>query len=103
MDLAVDVYHLMAHLPPEEMYALTTQIKKCAVSIPLNIAEGAGRSSDKDFARFLDISCGSGNEMQSQLILAERLDYLTGAQLGKVFSDLEEVQKMSFGLLKTIR
>lgn len=102
MDLAVDVYGLMAFMPKEEMYALTSQIKKCAVSIPSNIAEGAGRSTDKDFARFIDISNGSTNEIETQLILANRLQFLSLEQVNSVFPAINSIKNMNFKLLKKL-
>lgn len=102
MDLAVDVYEIMKSMPREELYALTDQIKRSAVSIPSNIAEGAGRNTDADFARFLDISNGSSNELETQLILANRLGFLSTNQVESVYPDIQRIQKMNFNLLKKL-
>ncbi len=103
MDLAVEIYKLMQSMPKEELYALTSQIKKCAVSIPSNLAEGAGRNSVIDFARFVDISNGSSNELETQLILANRLEFLTDTQVQSVYPAIESIQKMNYNLLKSLR
>ncbi len=102
MDLAVEVYGLMSSMPVEERFALTSQIKRCAVSIPSNIAEGAGRNTDADFARFIDISNGSTNELETQLILAHRLEFLTLDQVNSVYPAITSIQKMNFKLLKKL-
>ena len=70
IELAKSIYLLAADLPSEEKYGLVSQIKRCSVSIPSNIAEGAGRNSQKEFKHFLSITNGSAYELQTQLILA---------------------------------
>ena len=69
MDLVADVYKLMKQLPESEKYGLIFQIKRSSISIPSNIAEGAGRASTKEFIRFLDIATGSLGELETQLLL----------------------------------
>lgn len=103
MDLAVDVYKLMESMPAEEKFGLTSQIKRSSVSIPSNIAEGAGRNTDIDFARFLDISNGSSNELETQLILAQRLGFLSSEQIVSVSTQLESIQKMNYKLIEKLR
>lgn len=76
MDLLVEVYRLVKKLPKEETYALSDQMRRAAVSIPSNIAEGRGRSSDKDYLRFLFIARGSRAELDTQLLACVRLGYL---------------------------
>ncbi len=75
--LVKDVYELTTFLPKEETFGLTSQIKRSVISIPSNIAEGAGRGSDKDFNRFLDIAYGSCFELETQLILCVDLTYIS--------------------------
>jgi len=103
MDLAVDIYKLIELLPVEEKFGLISQIKRSSISIPSNIAEGAGRSTNADFVRFLDISNGSSNELETQLNLAHRLGYLTEEQVNIVSSQLETIQKMNFKLISKLR
>ncbi len=103
MDLAVEIYTLMQKMPKDELYGLTSQIKRCTVSIPSNLAEGAGRHSTADFARFVDISNGSANELETQLILANRLQFLSQNDLQGVYPAIESIQKMNYNLLKNLR
>jgi four helix bundle protein len=77
MDLVVEVYSITNNFPKEEVYGLTQQIRRSAVSIPSNIAEGAARESDKEYIRFLYISLGSLSELETQLLIGKRLAYPT--------------------------
>jgi four helix bundle protein len=74
--LCLDIYRATRGFPREEIYGLTAQMRRCAVSIPSNIAEGCGRGSNPDFARFLHTSMGSANELEYQMLLAGDLGYL---------------------------
>ena len=76
MDLAIRVYDLSAKFPADERYGLISQIRRCAVSIPSNISEGAGRNSNKEFLQFLGIANGSSYELQTQLVITERLGFV---------------------------
>ena len=75
MELVVAVYSLTADFPKEEIYGLTAQMRRSAVSIPSNIAEGRRRNTEKDFARFLSIAFGSGAELETQVEIAKMLKY----------------------------
>lgn len=79
--LVVKVYQLTKAFPPEELYALTSQIKRASVSIPSNIAEGYGRNTDKSFSHFIDISRGSLCELETQLIIAKELGFIVNFEL----------------------
>lgn len=98
IDLTVDVYALSKHFPEDERFGLTSQIKRAAVSVPSNIAEGAGRNSDKEFNQFLGISTGSIFEVETQLIIAERLNFLTSDQTEKVLQKSDELVRMTKSL-----
>ena len=75
MDLVEDIYRLTKSFPEAEKYGLTNQIRRCAVSISSNIAEGVGRKTDKEFVQFCYIALGSLSELETQLLIAERLEY----------------------------
>ena len=93
------VYELSSVFPNEEKYGLTNQIRRSAISIPSNIAEGAGRNSKKEFRNFLGIANGSLNELNTQLELSKRLGFINEEVLKKVFDLGNEVQKMIYALI----
>lgn len=101
-ELVKEVYLLIAKFPADERYGLSSQIKRCSVSIPSNIAEGSGRSSDKDFIRFLKISLGSAYELETQIILALDLQLINEQQFEIISKNISEVQKMLHGLIKSL-
>lgn len=103
IDLTVDVYKATAGFPKEEVYGLTSQIKRSAVSIPSNIAEGAGRNSNKEFIHFLGIANGSSFELQTQIIVAEKLNLIGGEVSESILSGLDEIQKMNFKFQTTLQ
>ena len=92
--LVVDIYKTSQIFPKEELYGLTSQIRRCAVSIPSNIAESAGRNSDKEFNRFLEISLGSSFELETQLIIAHELKFLPNDDFTNLSEKVQEEQKM---------
>jgi len=98
VDLVLEVYNLTRNFPKEEMYGLTNQIRRCAVSIPSNISEGAARNTEKEFVQFLYIALGSASELETQLIIANKLNYAT--EIDQLFSDLTAVMKMLNGLIR---
>lgn len=100
MDLAEKVYQLTKSFPDEEKFGLISQLRRCAVSIPSNIAEGAGRNSNKEFRNFLGIANGSANELNTQLLITERIGYVKEEHLREIFSLLTEVKKIIFVLIK---
>jgi len=91
MNVTEKVYHLSANFPREEKYGLTSQIRRCAVSIPSNIAEGAGRNTEGEFKNFLGIASGSANELLTQLIISKRLELVHEDQVQPIINDLIEV------------
>ncbi len=94
MDLVVLVYKLMEQLPKEERYSLCDQIRRSAVSIPSNIAEGKSRNSIKEYKQFVGIAKGSAAELETQLLICERIGYLDKEELSEVMGLLDEVSKM---------
>jgi len=101
--LVKSVYELSGSFPTEEKYGITSQLRRCSVSIPTNIAEGCGRNTDKDFAHFLNISLGSAYELESLLFLCFDLKLISENQLEEILARIAEIQKMTFGLIKTLR
>lgn len=102
MNVTADIYKITEELPAKEKFNLISQICRAAVSIPSNIAEGAGRHSKKDFSHFLSIALGSSFELETQVILTEKLNYLTKAQIDQILTQLTEVQSMILGLKKSL-
>ena len=94
MKLAVEVYGLTSKLPKEELYGLTNQLRRAAVSIPSNIAEGNGRGSSKEYLRFLYIARGSKSEVETQLLLCVELNYLHSDDIENAMLLCTEISKM---------
>lgn len=102
MDIAIKVYEISLILPNDEKFNLIQQIKKCAVSIPSNIAEGAGRNHNKEFIQFLGIANGSTFELITQLILAKRLKLIDEETIQPIINQLVEISNMNFSFQKTL-
>ena len=94
------IYEITSKFPDTEKYGLTNQMRRCAVSIPSNIAEGAGRNSKKEFKQFLYISLGSISELETQLLIAERLKY---SQNIDILENVVEIRRMLLGLIKYLK
>ena len=101
--LCLDIYRATASFPRDEMYGLTAQIRRAAMSVPTNIAEGRGRGSDADFAHFLQIAMGSACETEYQLMLSQGLGYLSEDDYTALEKSVQEVKRMISSLLKTLR
>lgn len=99
MLLAEEVYKATREFPIHEQYTLTSQIRRAAVSVPSNIAEGAVRNADKEFIRFLYIAQGSLAEIETQLILSQKLNYITPEQLQTLINQKDQTAKMIYGLI----
>ena len=97
MDLVVEIYNLTNVFPNCERFGLSSQMQRSAVSIPANIAEGSAKSSNKDFARFLEMSIGSSYELETELILASRLKYIDSNIFLLTQNKIAEIQKMITG------
>ena len=102
MTLAEAVYKITAELPREERYGLCVQMRRAAVSIPSNIAEGEGRGEDGNMLHSLRISYGSLRELETQALLAQRLRFLTEAETKPLFDQCDEVGRILNGLMKTV-
>jgi four helix bundle protein len=101
--LCLDVYRESSGFPPKEIYGVTSQIRRAAASIPTNIAEGCGRSSGPDFARFLQVAMGSACETEYLIILAHDLAYLNDDIYGVVVREVSEVKQMLAALIARVR
>lgn len=100
--LVKKIYELTSVFPKEEIYGLTSQIRRAVVSIPSNIAEGAARNSRKEFIQFLYIALGSCAELDTQLIIAKELGYINECQ-SLLFEDLEKIKSKILGLIRYFR
>jgi len=100
IDLVVEVYRVTEHFPKEEIYGLINQMRRAAVSIASNIAEGAARGSNAEFRKSLAIAQGSAAELETQVIIAGRLGFPIETE--KFLSELDEISRMIVGLRKTL-
>ena len=103
MDLVTEIYRLSKKFPKDEVFGLTSQIRRAAVSIPSNIAEGRGKSSKGEFQQFLHHSMGSLAEVETQVIIAQNLGYLNAAETEPVIKILAEVGRLLNGLLTSLK
>ena len=103
MELAEEVYRLVKKLPKEETYALSDQMRRAAVSVPSNIAEGHGRESKNEFRSFLSIANGSVSELETQLLLCIRLGYLSKADTESALSLSNEINRMLSALILRLK
>jgi four helix bundle protein len=100
LDLVEQVYTLTASFPASENFGLTSQLRRAAVSLPSNIADGASRASTKDFIRFLNISAGSLAEIETQLVIAERIGYITFSE--DLQNKITTIRKMLYRLKQSL-
>ena len=101
MELVRDLYSLTASFPSSELYGLTTQIRRAAISVPSNIAEGAARTTKREFAHYLSIARGSLSEFDTQLTIARKLNYIDNDE--EVQQKLDRIFGLIGGLLKSVR
>jgi four helix bundle protein len=99
MDLVIDIYRTTEKFPSQELYGLTNQLRRAAVSIPSNIAEGAARQTKKEFTNYLHIAQGSMSELDTQIEIAGRLGYLDGISRGDLNNKMAGIDKMITGLI----
>ncbi len=101
--LTLDVYRVTRQFPPDEQYGLTGQLRRATASIPANIAEGCGRGTNNELARFIQIAQGSASEVHYHLLLAHDLGYLADSDHQRLEATIIEVKRMLVGFLKTLR
>ena len=101
-ELVLEVYRQSSDSPSDERFGLTSQLRKAAVSIPSNIAEGCGRGSDRDFSRFLSIAAGSASEVEYQILLARDLRYLSDEAYGPLNENVNEVKRILNSFMQSL-
>ncbi|HQT90946.1 MAG TPA: four helix bundle protein [Candidatus Kryptobacter bacterium] len=101
--MTLDIYRATASFPKEETYGITSQLRKAASSVPANIAEGCGRNSEAEFARFMQIAAGSASEVEYHLLLAHDLNFIEPISYTQLDSDVNEVKKMLNVFLQRLR
>jgi len=103
MDLIEAVYHATANFPREELYGLTSQLRRASVSVPSNIAEGQGRTTTRDFLYFLSVANGSLKEVETQALIAERLGFLNSSKASALITLTTEVGRLISGLRNSLK
>jgi four helix bundle protein len=103
VEMVTDVYQATGHFPKHELYGLTSQIRRAAVSVPSNVAEGQGRNSPGEFQQFLGHAKGSLVEMETQLIIAKNLKYLEQPDLDALLKQSDRVSRLVSGLLQSLK
>jgi four helix bundle protein len=103
IDMTVDIYRLSDRFPKAEIYGLTSQTRRAAVSVPSNIAEGAARQTKKEFINYLHMAQGSLSELDTQLVIASRLKYLSVKTFEEIENAIETISKMITGLIKSLK
>ena len=102
-ELVTGIYKATQKSPKDGLFGMTSQMRRAAVSIPANISEGCGRNSDKELNRYLDIANGSAFELETQVILCLDLEFFTQGEFEKFNRQLNEIQKMIFGLKQSLK
>lgn len=103
IQLVTDIYTLTKNYPKEELFGLTNQLRRAAISIPSNIAEGAARNHEKEFIQFLYISLGSCAEIETQLIISENLEFIDSKTLEVFLGKITDIRNMLIGLIKAVK
>jgi four helix bundle protein len=101
VELVKEIYDLTANFPKEEIYSLTSQIRRSAISVPSNIAEGAARTTNKEFINFLSISRGSLSELETQIIIAKKIGYLDNAS--QIMETINKIFALINGLINSVK
>ncbi|HEX8735593.1 MAG TPA: four helix bundle protein [Pyrinomonadaceae bacterium] len=98
VDFVIDIYRATEIFPKEERFGLISQLRRAAVSIPANIAEGAARKSEKEFLQFLSIAQGSASEVETELVIAFRLEFIDKSKYNELIESLDDISRMLNGL-----
>ena len=101
--LTLEIYKITSRFPREEMYGLTSQIRRACASIPTNIAEGCGRSRDTELARFIEIAIGSASELEYQLLLSRDLELINEADFKSLIAEAVEIKKMLISFFQKLK
>ena len=102
MELTTRIYELTKLFPKDELYGITSQIRRASVSVPANISEGAARNSLKEFIQFLHISLGSLSELETEILIAKNIGYMDNYD-ENIFNDITDIRKMLLGLISSIK
>ena len=103
LNFVTTMYKITANFPADEKFGLVSQMRRAAVSIPSNIAEGAARNSKKEFINFLHIAQGSTAELETQILISRNLNFVTQSKSQPLLKELEEISRMIIGLQKSLR
>ena len=101
--LTLAIYMITRGFPKDELYGLTSQMRRCAASVPSNLAEGCGRTGDNDFARFVEMAASSALELEYQLLLSHDVEFIDQPQYRELQTSAVEVKQMLASLIKTLR
>ncbi|MET3732863.1 four helix bundle protein [Moheibacter stercoris] len=102
IELVTETYLVTKEFPKDEIFGLVSQIRRCVISIPSNIAEGCGRKSKKEFSNFLGVSLGSSFEFETQIIISKNIGYLKEEQFLKLESEIHHIQNMIIKLQNSL-
>ena len=102
MDLVTEIYRLSKSFPQDELYGLSAQIRRSAVSVPSNIAEGYGRQSKQDYLRFLKMASGSLYELQTQIEISQKLSYISKDDYEVIFNRAKEIERMLSSMIRKV-
>jgi four helix bundle protein len=100
MEFVIGIYKITQTFPSEEKFGIISQMRRCSVSVSSNIAEGSGRESEKEFKHFISISLGSAFELETQIIISQKLEFITEDQFKKLINEIRQIQSMLIGLKK---
>lgn len=101
--ISINIYKVTSEMPKEEVYGLTSQMRRAAISIPSNIAEGCSRNSNKEFTRFLEIAIGSSFELETQLMISVDLDFLKTDKVEPLISEISTLQIKINAFIKSVK